>query len=324
MPIYLSGRNAGSTITAISDTSFRAYLDSIGALSDAFNADDDIYVALDFDSATAREMSRLSIMPQNAVLLRFEPIVVCPLNYSRKASSSFSRIIDIGRKMGNQDSWEFWPQNWPTRESLQRLDKSRVRIQERLVLINANKLSLISGELYSFRRDLMHSLPVDTFGHHWASKLPVRLKTLLGELKIALSNFLLPQISSIRLWWARHPNIKGPVSDKLKTLEKYQMAVVVENSADYMSEKVFDALFAGCMPIYVGPDPTSFGIPEHLVFRSDSNLASFSAALDRAKTVDPELWIQDLKAFLELDSSQETWAANKVFERLVKHIYLTS
>jgi hypothetical protein len=206
---------------------------------------------------------------------------------------------------------------------LQRLDKPQARIQERLVLINANKMSLISGELYSFRRELMHAFPIDTFGHHWTSKLSDRVKTLLGEVKIALSNLLRPQFSSIRLWWARHPNIKGPVSDKLKTLEKYQLAVVVENSTDYMSEKLFDALVAGCLPIYVGPDPTSYGIPEHLVVRSDPNLTSFSAALVRAQAVDTELWMQDLKAFLQLSSTQETWAANKVFERLVKHIYPT-
>jgi hypothetical protein len=45
----------------------------------------------------------------------------------------------------------------------------------------------------------------------------------------------------------------------------------MENEASYVSEKLFDALVYGCIPIYVGPNLEEFGIPQNVAFKIESN-----------------------------------------------------
>lgn len=47
---------------------------------------------------------------------------------------------------------------------------------------------------------------------------------------------------------------RGPCLTKWETLKEYRYNLVIENSDDeyYISEKIFDALICGCMPIYYG------------------------------------------------------------------------
>jgi hypothetical protein len=74
-------------------------------------------------------------------------------------------------------------------------------------------------------------------------------------------------------WEHRHPAVKpkehaaalrayrGTVADKYRMLANYRFALVIENSrfAGYVSEKLFDCFFAGCVPIYRGaPDVARF------------------------------------------------------------------
>lgn len=50
---------------------------------------------------------------------------------------------------------------------------------------------------------------------------------------------------------------RGLVSNKLETLCRYRFAIAYENSRrplGYVTEKVFDCLRAGCVPIYLGPE----------------------------------------------------------------------
>ncbi len=77
---------------------------------------------------------------------------------------------------------------------------------------------------------------------------------------------------------------RGPVpaDAKLATIRRYRFAVCYENSRlpGYVSEKVFDCLFSGCVPVYLGePDIGRFIPAACLVrradFASDAALAGF-------------------------------------------------
>jgi Glycosyltransferase family 10 (fucosyltransferase) C-term len=52
------------------------------------------------------------------------------------------------------------------------------------------------------------------------------------------------------------PPYVGPARLKWETLRNYKYNLVIENSGDeyYISEKIFDALICGCMPIYSGSE----------------------------------------------------------------------
>lgn len=52
------------------------------------------------------------------------------------------------------------------------------------------------------------------------------------------------------------PSYRGQCISKWKTVSRYKYSLVIENSTDdyYISEKIFDALICGSMPIYHGSD----------------------------------------------------------------------
>ncbi len=56
----------------------------------------------------------------------------------------------------------------------------------------------------------------------------------------------------------KFPSYKGPVASKRPALEKYKFCICYENARDipgYITEKIFDCFFAGCIPVYWGaPD----------------------------------------------------------------------
>ena len=54
-------------------------------------------------------------------------------------------------------------------------------------------------------------------------------------------------------------------TDKKEVLEKYKFAICYENARDidgYITEKIFDCFFAGCIPIYWGANNVTEHIPK--------------------------------------------------------------
>jgi len=51
---------------------------------------------------------------------------------------------------------------------------------------------------------------------------------------------------------------------------QYKIAVVIENSADFISEKLFDSIRSGCVSVYVGPNLEKYGIPKASAIQVDA------------------------------------------------------
>ena len=89
------------------------------------------------------------------------------------------------------------------------------------------------------------------------------------------------------------PSYKGPCIFKWKTVSQYRYSLVIENSTDdyYISEKIFDALICGSMPIYHGSDKIFEILPKewfyYLPSLDDSELGNLNAfiATDAYKIV---------------------------------------
>jgi hypothetical protein len=63
-----------------------------------------------------------------------------------------------------------------------------------------------------------------------------------------------------------YPSYRGPVERKRPILEKYRFAICYENTKNlpgYITEKIFDCFFAGCVPIYLGANNVTNYIPEN-------------------------------------------------------------
>lgn len=87
------------------------------------------------------------------------------------------------------------------------------------------------------------------------------------------------------------PLYKGPVKDKLETLKNYKFCICYENGRDiqgYITEKIFDALAAGCIPIYWGAPNIDQYIPSECYvdkrkFNSYEELYSYLRSIDEAE-----------------------------------------
>ena len=124
-------------------------------------------------------------------------------------------------------------------------------------MISANKISPNGSGNYELRRTLakhQKDSRLQIFGELWRSSLSAKLRYRLGVLRFALvsrSDFSLRAIMNDT--FSRYPNTFGEVEDKHAILKDAKFSVVIENSGDYVSEKLLDSLIEGCIPVYVGP-----------------------------------------------------------------------
>lgn len=203
-----------------------------------------------------------------------EPRIVRPDLYLSKTRALFDHSWAQSRSWARELGGEFF--FTPLHIPAQRADISRAAWEGRSkvpCLLLANKYSAVAGEMYWLRRALMaeserRELPIDAIGSGWDMSGFTKARKLARASATALQSGLLPRIKATDL---SLPNklphtvrVMGNVEDKYATLSTYQVAFVPENSREYVSEKLLDAVVAGCIPIYVGGNIADFGFPEDM------------------------------------------------------------
>jgi hypothetical protein len=252
-------------------------------------SDADIFLALDFNE-TEIEILRERISENKFnILFRNEPRCVLPQAYSPEIDELFNLVISFGSNP-SEERHEYWPQYWTSLNT----DLQSTRDIENVVLVNANKLNLSESELYSLRRKCFGNIKnIVVFGEDWNSSFTSRLKVLAIEiLKDPVRN-LFAAPSHVRYWFRHWPQTLSPV-DKSEILVQYKVCLVIENETSYLSEKLFDAFISGCIPVYVGPDVSSFGIPKNLVFQANPDVHSIEEQINLAIHKDYAEYVQQL------------------------------
>lgn len=251
-------------------------------------------------------------------LIRYEPSVVLPQTHNRLFASLFSEIISVGRPAnspGTQITTN-WPQLWG--EMAERDANGR---SERVVVINGDKLSFIKGELYSLRRRCLTEIAaLDLFGRGWKMSKWAKVKTLVGEVFICVSAGRFPSSTAVTGWFQVPPHYLGSTTEKRLTLSQYKYSLVIENSLEFLTEKLFDCFFAGTIPIYVGPNVEDFNIPSNLVIQVQPTVGAICDGIAKAKNVDYGQWQDALKKWLSQAETQMSWSAEAVFERIAGNL----
>jgi hypothetical protein len=138
-------------------------------------------------------------------------------------------------------------------------------------MIQGNKFSARKGELYSLRRKIIVNLgpiSLDLFGTNWNKGL--NFDWWHWSRSVINSNFAEISTRSFFGIGKKYNNYFGVTDDKNKTLSQYKIAVVIENSADFISEKLFDSIRSGCVSVYVGPNLEKYGIPKGSAIQVDA------------------------------------------------------
>ena len=91
------------------------------------------------------------------------------------------------------------------------------------------------------------------------------------------------------------PNLGSGILGELENA-----TLVIENEKTYLSEKLFNALLAGCIPIYIGPELTKFKLPRGIAIEIHEPLAE--TILTRTTELSEEsalVMIENIQNFLK-------------------------
>lgn len=129
------------------------------------------------------------------------------------------------------------------------------------ILIAGNKRVTHPLELYSERIlaikwfEKFHPNDFDFYGIGWDNY----------ALKNKYLNFIFNKFKLSTFFKPHYSSYGGKVDTKKDILEKYRFAICYENARDipgYITEKIFDCFFAGCIPIYWGANNITEHIPK--------------------------------------------------------------
>ena len=212
----------------------------------------------------------------------------------------------------------FRPHAYPKRKV-----ESNFKNKKFLTLINRNNRLHKLRKLYTFAVSLINPLPglsqkelylnrleaikyfsqnpdFDLYGEGWDN--PVRYADNLYR-------------ESIR------KSYRGYVDDKLETLKQYRFSICFENAIfpGFITEKIIDSIYAGCIPIYYGaPDIVDY-IPENIFinFRRFENYSVLDHYLRNITESEYNQYIENINAFIVSDQARN-FTQEKFVEELIK------
>jgi hypothetical protein len=246
------------------------------------------------------------------VLIRQEPKMVLPNIYTSKKLSKFESIINVGTPKDKVSNNINWPQKLnPHISNLTNKNKSKA------VLINSNLLSLETDEMYSLRREVcFNSDHIDLYGYGWNTDLKSMLRIMMIELRKHVIKPHHIKLRGMKYYFRKQKNYIGSVEDKILTMEKYRVSVIIENTPNYVSEKLFDSFSAGCIPVYVGPDLIKYEIPNSLYIQAQPNKKSIFSAIEKAQKIDYAIWFKELENWIKSDDCKDNWSEETFLGRL--------
>jgi len=160
-----------------------------------------------------------------------------------------------------------------------------------LIASNRHANCADNRELYSERvkaiRWFEANAPSDfvLYGHGW--KVPQKRLGMLGKLCYRLA-----KVPPFVMGKPVFPSYDGPVNSKFTALSQARFSICFENARDirgYLTEKIFDCLFAGCVPIYWGDPEVEKAIPKNC-FIDFRQFQSYQALYDFLKNLSPAVY----------------------------------
>ena len=250
-------------------------------------------------------------------LLAWESGIINPRNGDPRLHSPFHTIfthddalVDNKKYIKLAYSFKF-PEAIPKRYSGKKL----------CCLIVGNKASAHPLELYSHRLEAInwfeknHPGEFDLYGQGWTKIIPPRniVHKVINRSPI-INKYFKP----------KHISYRGEVDDKMAVYEKYLFAICYENAKDlpgYISEKIFDCFFSGCVPIYWGASNISTYIPEDC-FIDKRKFENYEELYNYLKQMKEDAYLNHLYAiekFLQ-ENKAGIFSIDYFSETLISHI----
>jgi hypothetical protein len=299
--------------------------------------DSGTYIAIDHSPSQLRKIKKKIPKKSRLLVLREGP-VVRPDQFRRSTIKKYGYLISAGRMP--RASIQFTSYQDGFLPSIISTLQHSARRANSICIVNTNKFSLHRNSNYSLRQKAIKCLvqtgfDVTVAGSGWDFKLTAYLRQQL----ISCINLLIRR-GPIHITQFRFP-LKTKISNKIKflgfvedhhnLLSSHEFALVIENDNFRITEKLFDAVIAGCIPVYFGPNFDETDVPSQMLFRipDQSDLKScFEVARNLSKERRLELreigqnWLMNSETKLRwsLDESMDDlWRAIRSFTDQNRH-----
>jgi hypothetical protein len=242
-------------------------------------------------------------------LIRFETPLTVPLNenanFLRHFKCIFTWDLDLLEGRGSNDAYQLIAKNClvevrtpnplPNAIKLEQLSPSYADRNIFCCLIASNRHANLPDrrELYSERAKVIRWFEKNTpenfrlYGNGWS--VPEKRLGSIGRLRYRLEK-VIPFLTRRPVF----PSYQGPVNTKQSVLLDSKFCICFENARDirgYFTEKIFDCLFAGCVPIYWGEPDIARWIPQEC-FISFRAFNSFESLYKYLSSITPEIYMQ--------------------------------
>jgi hypothetical protein len=260
----------------------------------------DAIIFFDFPGTNNRYLKKLIEMKfENLYLFIFENEIIKPDNWKGENHRYFKKIFtwrdDI---IDNKKIFKFFlPNKLPDTVTFEISKKTKFSC-----MIAGNKKNNQPRELYSERIRAIHWFETnrptcfDLYGKGWDLTLPPFLFPIRPVIQPFYTAFF-PRYSSYR----------GEITSKRGVLEQYKFSVCYENVRDipgYITEKIFDCFFAGCIPVYLGASNITDYIPQN-TFIDKRKFSDYTELFDHLMGLPKEDYLHYLHAIEEFIRSEK-------------------
>ncbi len=263
-----------------------------------------------------------SLPIKDRTLIRVEPIVVNPYQYQRDIEERYGKIVVISPNETKSPKNLYWESGYI---DFEKIKESPNKAEFGVAIINENKFSFVRGSNYKLRKKVIdqfirNETTIRVAGKNWDQGLLWQTKKQVSAVisatrylgKVDFSQFQSPL--NLNSPWVEY---FGRVESAQKFLSQSKFAIVIENDSTYVSEKLLNALIAGCIPLYCGPSLPAYEIPAGVAIGLgkspkqfvDTVLNTPDFELEKVREVGQN-WIHSSKA-------RKRWSVNAGFERLI-------
>lgn len=280
----------------------------------------DRIIFLDLPNMKKVNLGELVKQEKKLYLVILESELIRPENMDVKNHKYFEKIFTWNDELVKMDKGKYIKLNvahkFPDIASFNSLKK-----EKNCTIIAGNKKCKDKRELYSERIKAIewfekkHSNDLDLYGFGWDEY------TFTGNKLVKILNrakFLK------KLFGKNYRVYKGTVNSKKEVLSKYKFSICYENAKElrgYITEKIFDCFFAGCVPVYWGAPNVTDYIPENCFidkrkFETYDKLYSY---LKDMREEEYENYLRNIEGFLKSEKAKQ-FTAEYFAEKIAKSI----
>lgn len=250
-------------------------------------------------------------------LIIWESPIKAPANWEVKNHKHFKKIFTWDGKMADNKKYFklLYSLKIPSRINIETENRKKL-----CTAIFGHKLQSHRQELYTERIKAIrwfeknHPEDFEFYGAGWDKYYFKDKLFYLNRIKF-LSRIIKPPF---------YPSYRGNAPAKKDVYKNYKFAICYENAKNfqaYITDKIFDCFFSGCIPIYWGASDITDYVPEN-TFIDKRKFKNYEELYDFIKNMPDEKYFNYLKAIKEFVESDKIYpfSAECFTDTLVKEI----